>query len=164
MVSVVKHFPGHGTTSTDSHDVTPTLETTLEEWESYEKILFEEGIKSGIDGMLVGHLLFENIDDEIASVSDYFIGEILQDDMGFEGIVMSDDLRMEGLTRHMSEGEAAVEFIEAGGDLVLIGRYMDKQTDVLDSLYEALQSGRLTRERLEHSAYKIISKKLEVGE
>ncbi|MBR3843326.1 MAG: beta-N-acetylhexosaminidase, partial [Christensenellaceae bacterium] len=60
-------------------------------------------------------------------------------------------------------GEAAVRFVEAGGDMVLIGKYIEKQMDVFESLYEALESGRLTRERLEESVYRIIRLKQKVA-
>lgn len=164
VVSVGKHYPGHGSTATDSHSSTPVINATLSDWENYEKIPYQAAVDAGIDGILVGHLSYPQIDGSVSSVSHKFITEILREEMGFDGIVMSDDMRMGGISRLYSPGEAAVRFIEAGGDLVLIGRYLNRQTDVLDSINEALINGRLTRERLEESAYRIISKKMQVGE
>ena len=76
--------------------------------------------------------------------------------MGFDGLVMSDDMRMGGITGKYSAGEAAVRFIEAGGDMVLIGKRAGLQEQVFESIYEALDSGRITRERLEESALRIL--------
>ncbi|MBR2223983.1 MAG: glycoside hydrolase family 3 protein, partial [Christensenellaceae bacterium] len=162
-LSVGKHYPGHGGTATDSHASTPVIDKGLSELLSYDLIPFKNAVDAGIDGMLVGHILFPNIDSEVSSVSYTFITEILREEFGFDGMVMSDDMRMGGITKHMSCGEAAVRFVEAGGNMVLIGKYLEKQTDVFESLYEALESGRLTRERLEESVYRIIRLKQKVA-
>lgn len=158
-ISIGKHYPGHGGTPTDSHASTPIINKSEEEWREYDLIPFRNAFEAGIDGMLVGHLLFPEIDSEVSSVSYKFITEILREELGFEGMVMSDDMRMGGITKHMSCGEAAVRFIEAGGDMVLIGKYIEKQRDVFESIYAALESGRLSRERLEESVYRIIKLK-----
>ena len=156
-LSFGKHFPGHGNTATDSHIELPVIETTLSSWNSYERKPFEASIKQGLDGMLVGHLSYPNIDaNRIASQSPVVIANLLRGKLGFEGIIMSDDMRMQALTKQVRSGEAAVRFVEAGGDLVLIGRYVDMQEDVLNSLYNALQSGRLSRQRCEQSVYRIL--------
>ena len=110
--------------------------------------------------MLVGHLSYPKVDSEnISSVSEIFITYILREDMGFDGVVMSDDMRMQAIASTVGIGEGAVRFIEAGGDIVLIGRYVDKQTQVFEAIYEALASGRLTRGRLEQSVYRILEMK-----
>ena len=159
-LSVGKHFPGHGGTKTDSHHATPVIEKSLEELEAYEFRMFRSAIESGIGGMLVGHMRYPQVDAEnVTSVSEKFITGILREDMGFDGVIMSDDMRMQGITREMSCGEGAVRFLQAGGDLVLIGRYQEKQRDVLDSIAAALESGALTRERLEQSACRILRAK-----
>ena len=156
VVSIGKHYPGHGGSNEDSHARTPVINSTLEEMNGYELIPFRSAVENGIDGILVGHLLYPEVDGEIASVSHRFITEILREDMGFDGLVMSDDMRMGGITGKYSAGEAAVRFIEAGGDMVLIGKRAGLQEQVFESIYEALDSGRITRERLEESALRIL--------
>lgn len=156
VVSIGKHFPGHGNTSTDSHNSLPTIQRDMEQLRAYELIPFNAAIKEGVDGILVGHILYPKIDKSLTSVSSRFINELLRNEMGFDGFIMSDDMRMKALTSKLEIGEAAVQFIESGGDLVLIGKYPEKQIRVLNALYQALTSGRLSRDRLEESALRLL--------
>ncbi len=164
VLSFGKHFPGHGNTSVDSHDALPVLYTARDRWEQYERLPFQSAIDVGLDGMLVGHMSYPNFDDTITSISSVVITDILRDDMGFSGIIMSDDMRMSAISNYVGTGEAAVRFVEAGGDLVLIGRYINKQEAVLDALYEALQNGRITRDRCEQSVYRILLAKQTIAD
>ena len=152
-----KHFPGHGNTATDSHHSLPVLNATLEDWSDYELTMFQAAVDEQIDGILVGHLSYPNIDpDHISSVSSIFITDLLRKKMGFSGVIMSDDMRMQAIASTVGVGEGAISFVEAGGDMILIGRYADKQTAVFEALYDALDSGRLSRSRLEESVYRIL--------
>jgi len=156
-----KHFPGHGDTATDSHSSLPVMHSTYEEMQQHELVPFQAAIDSGLDAMLVGHLSYPEVDSEnMASLSYTFITEILREDMGFEGVVFSDDIRMGAVTRNYTAGEAAVRFIEAGGDIVLCGKFIDKQRDVCESIMAAVESGRISRERLEESVRRIIILKM----
>ena len=112
---------------------------------------------------MVGHLLFEAIDDEhIASQSYVFITELIREEFGFEGIVMSDDFRMAGLRKQVSLDQAAVQFVLAGGDLILCGAEHSYQRMILDGLYAAVADGTIPEERLNESVYRILSAKLRV--
>lgn len=156
-ISVGKHYPGHGDTATDSHHALPVMNATYEEWSEYDLTMFRAAIDNSLDGMLVGHISYPNIDpDHIASVSKVFITDILRGELGFEGMVMSDDMRMQAIAGTIGIGEGAVQFVEAGGDIVLIGKGIERQTAVFTALYEALANGRLTRERLEQSVYRVL--------
>jgi beta-N-acetylhexosaminidase len=156
VLSFGKHFPGHGNTSVDSHEALPVIKTTRSNWNAYERIPFDAAIDAGLDGMLVGHMSYPGFDDRITSLSPVIIGDLLRREMGFAGVIMSDDLRMQAVAKACDPGEAAVRFVEAGGDLVLIGRYISKEKAVLDALYSALQSGRLSRQRCEQSVVRIL--------
>lgn len=161
IASLGKHFPGHGDTATDSHEKLPVLDDTLEQMENYSLIPFKAAVDAGLDAMLVAHLSYPNVDSRyITSVSKTVITGILREELGFNGVVFSDDLRMKGLTSQYSVGEGAVLHILAGGDVLLIGKYPDKQREVLESLYNALQDGTLTRERLEQSVRRILEMKM----
>lgn len=161
IASLGKHFPGHGDTASDSHKTLPVINATLEEMESYSLVPFQAAIDEGVDALLVAHLSYPNVDSQyITSVSPAVITEILREEMGFEGVVFSDDMRMQGLREQYSVGEGAVLHILAGGDVVLIGKYYDLQEEVLQSLYLAVQEGRITRERLEQSVRRILEMKL----
>ncbi len=161
IASLGKHFPGHGDTATDSHEKTPIIGATLEEMENYSLIPFKAAVDSGIDGMLVAHLSYPNVDSEdITSMSPTVINGILREEMGFNGLVISDDLRMKGFSSKYSIAKGAVQHILAGGDMLLIGKYTDKQKAVLDSIYDALQDGTLTRGRLEQSVRRVLELKM----
>jgi beta-N-acetylhexosaminidase len=164
IASMGKHFPGHGNTAADSHNTLPVLGATLEEMETYELVPFQAAIDDGLDAMLVAHLSYPNVDSSITSVSPAIITDLLRDRMGFEGVVFSDDMRMKGIRNEYSVGEAAVLHILAGGDVVLIGMHDSLQSEVLESLYQAVQDGRLTRERLEESVRRILKMKQKYNE
>ncbi len=161
-LSVVKHFPGHGATSADSHASTPVVQKSLDALNSYELLPFAEGLKTA-DGVMVAHILYPRIDDEhIASQSEIFITEILRGELGFTGFVMSDDFRMAGLRKQTSVKEGAVQFILAGGDLILCGANHAYQRQILEGLYEAVENGTIGEQRLNESVYRILTAKMRV--
>lgn len=160
-LSIVKHFPGHGATNTDSHDTTPIIDRSLDSLSAYELIPFEAGLKVA-DGVMVGHLLYPQIDDDVASMSDVFITTLLRETYGFDGIVMSDDFRMAGLRSRYKLSDAAVQFILAGGDLILCGANHSYQEQILAGLTAAAENGTLTQARLDESVFRILRAKMRV--
>ena len=162
-LSVIKHFPGHGATNADSHESTPKVKKTLEELWEYELLPFQAAVDAGVDGVMVGHIYYPNIDGEhIASQSSLFITELLRGQMGFTGVVMSDDFRMKGLRNQVSHREAAVQFILAGGDIILCGANHSYQREILSGLAEAVENGVLTEERINESVLRILAAKMQV--
>ncbi len=162
-LSTAKHFPGHGAADVDSHETTPVIDKTLEELRAYDLVPFQAAIDARVDAMLVGHLLFPQIDpDNISSMSRIFITDILRTEMGFQGLVISDDFRMEGLVARYDVGAAAVQFINAGGDLILCGAQSDKQIAIMEALASAVEAGTLTEERINESVCRILEKKIAV--
>ena len=128
----------------------------------YELSPFAQAL-SAADGVMVAHISYPKIDDEhIASQSEVFITGILRGSFHFDGIVMSDDFRMAGLRKQTSLKDAAVQFIRAGGDLILCGANHSYQKQILEGLYEAVERGALTEERLNESVYRILSAKIRV--
>lgn len=163
-LSTAKHFPGHGATAQDSHNITPVVEKTREELEAYELVPFQTGIDAGVDTVLVGHILFTGLDDkDIASMSEPVITGLLRNEMGFDGIVMSDDFRMAGLTSRYDAGDAAVKFILAGGDLILCGPRNDLQLKIMNGLTNAANNGTLPEERINESVVRILMKKMKAA-
>lgn len=161
IVAVGKHFPGHGGTPEDSHEVLPTIEDSLKKLHGYALMPFAAAVETGIDAIMIGHLLVPAVDKKLpASLSKKAITGLLREEMGFKGVVFSDDMRMGGIVSNYNIGEAGVRFIEAGGDVVFVGKHANLQIKVLEALSKALQSGRLKRERLLESAYRIVSLKL----
>lgn len=162
-LSVVKHFPGHGAATADSHDTTPVVKKTLDQLEEYELFPFAQAVTAGADGVMVAHILYPNIDSQhIASQSRVFLTEILREQLGFSGFIMSDDFRMQGLRRQTSLEEGAVTFILAGGDLILCGANHSYQRAILGGLYQAVADGTLSQQRLNESVYRILWAKMQV--
>jgi beta-N-acetylhexosaminidase len=163
VLSIVKHFPGHGATNADSHDKTPVVDKSYDSLRMYELVPFAEAVGHA-DGVMVAHILYPSVDDEhIASQSEVFITEILRGELGFEGFVMSDDFRMAGLRTQVSPKNGAVQFILAGGDLILCGANHTYQRQILEGLTEAVANGTISRERLNESVYRILSAKMKTG-
>lgn len=160
-LAFVKHFPGHGATTADSHETTPKVSKTLEELWEYELLPFQAAVEAGADGVMVGHIYYPNIDSEhIASQSYTLITTVLRGQMGFEGVVMSDDFRMKGLRNQTSLGDGAVQFILAGGDLILCGANHSYQKEILQGLTKAVEEGTITEERLNESVMRILTAKM----
>jgi beta-N-acetylhexosaminidase len=163
IFSLGKHFPGHGNTASDSHKSLPKMGDTLERLRGYTLEPFAAAVGAGVDAMLVGHLLVPALDpDNPASLSKKVITGLLRNEMGFHGVIFSDDMRMGAIVNNYDIGEACVRFIEAGGDVVFIGKYVKKQRKALEALEASVKSGRISRARLLESAYRIVSLKLKI--
>ena len=163
-LSCVKHFPGHGGTTEDSHAVTPVVNKTREELEGYDLLPFESAIASGVDAIMVAHLLYPALDTtDIATMSKPILTDYLRGQMGFENLIISDDFRMEGLTTRYEVGDAAVRFILAGGDMIICGAVSEKQQAIMDALNTAAAEGLLTQERIDESVKRVLMKQLSLG-
>ena len=162
-LSIVKHFPGHGATTADSHENTPVVNKTYEELMQYELVPFAEALTEA-DAVMVAHISYPEIDEShIASQSYMFITEILRGELCFDGIVLSDDFRMEGLRKQTSLKNGAVQFILAGGDMILCGANHSYQREILKGLSEAIENGTISEDRLNESVYRILSAKMQTG-
>ena len=159
ICATLKHFPGHGNTSEDSHQGAAVSYKTLEELKSCELIPFESGITAGADLVMAGHIAFPSItgDHTPASLSHYFLTDLLREQMGFDGVIITDALSMGAVTNLYGSGEAAVQAFLAGSDLLLMPA--DFQSAYAAVLNE-VGAGRISEERLEESLRRIISLKL----
>ena len=174
VIPVVKHFPGHGDTSVDSHVALPVVDKSLEElWQSelvpFNMALNQEdyfGAQAGpsAPAVMVAHILLSQVDpDYPASLSHRVVTGLLREEMGFDGVVCTDDLTMGAVSNTYGMGEAAVLAVEAGCDLLLVCHGADNLTAARDALLEAVDSGRLSPERLDESVKRILSLKTEYG-
>ena len=164
VIPVVKHFPGHGDTSTDSHVDLPVVDKTAEELQEFELIPFQEAIDEGTPCVMVAHILMTQIDPDLpASLSPKVVDGLLRQEMGFDGVVCTDDLTMGAISNTYGMGEAAVMAVEAGCDLLLVCHEADNLTAARDALLSAVDAGRISMERLDESVYRILSLKQEYG-
>lgn len=163
VISVGKHFPGEGMTKTDSHRTLPVIKTPRKEIFDYTLKPFQAASDIGIGAMMVGHILVPALDNKNpATLSKSIITGLLREQMGFDGLIFSDDMRMGAIVGKYNIGEACIRFIEAGGDIVIIGKNLKLETAALKALSESVKSGRLSRKRMEESVYRIIKAKMKL--
>ena len=157
IASSVKHFPGVGNTSVDSHDDFPVVKRSREEIEGYELVPFRTVIQNSTDIVMVGHILLPAFDeDNPSSISKTIVTDLLRGEMGWDGVVMTDDMYMGAIVSHYEVEDACLQAITAGVDMVLT---ISDGEVVYDRVLKALNDGTITRERLEESAKRIIKMK-----
>ncbi len=162
LMSSLKHFPGHGNTSTDSHLGYAAAERTLEELRQTEFLPFTAGIEAGAPVVMVGHISLPKVtgSDIPSSLSPMVITDILRTELGFTGLIVTDAMNMGAVTEHYTSGEAAVLAITAGCDLILMPEDLPQ---ALNALQEALENGTITAARIDESVRRILTMKLEYG-
>lgn len=164
VIPVVKHFPGHGDTDTDSHLDLPVIHKTENELDELELKPFEEAIREGADVVMVAHILFPALDAELpSSLSKEIITGQLRGKLGFEGVVITDDMTMGAIANQYGMGEAAVLSIEAGTDLLLVAHQYENIDNVINTVKQSVQDGTLTEERIEESVRRILELKAKYG-
>lgn len=163
VVSTAKHFPGHGDTDTDSHNELPVLNHDYSRLDSIELIPFRSAIEGGITSIMSAHISFPQISDhpELPGTLDSTIlGDILQDSLGFDGLVVTDGLEMQGIASKFSPGRVVVKALNAGADIMLISP--DIHT-AIDEVVDAVVNGEITEERIDESYRKVLLWKQEYG-
>lgn len=164
IIAAGKHFPGHGDTATDSHLSLPIVNKTKEQWEQNDAIPFQKAIDTGIPIVMVGHILMPQLDpNNPATLSHIMVTDILREEMGFDGVICTDDLTMGAITEAYGIGEAAVRAVEAGCDLLLVCHEEENLEAVYTALLSAVESGRISEQRLNESVLRILSLKTEYG-
>ena len=159
ILCTLKHFPGHGDTISDSHYGEVKIEKTLEELFACELIPFQAGIDIGVPFVMIGHLTVPQVTEEDcpATLSYEIVTELLREEMGFEGIVITDSMQMQAITDRYSSGTAAVKAIEAGVDIILMPQNLQ---DAVDGVLAAVENETLTEERIEESVLRILQMKI----
>ena len=159
-IPVAKHFPGHGDIETDSHYGLPLVTKTKEElWQS-ELLPFKNAIENGVPMIMAAHILCTELDENYpASMSKNIITDLLRDEMGFEGVVITDDLTMGAISESYSFGDAAVLSINAGCDILSICFGKDNVKQAVKAIKEAVENGAITEERIDESVRRILKLK-----
>lgn len=166
VTAVPKHFPGHGNTSQDSHSTLPVIDTDKAAMQSRELVPFKAAIDAGLDAVMVGHIAFPKLDPTglPASMSSYFLTDVLRKDLGFGGISISDDIEMQGyISSKDTVEECVISSFNAGLDIFLIGHTKAIQDQVYKALLDGCRDGRISEERLNESVLRIIKAKLKNG-
>lgn len=163
ILTTAKHFPGHGDTKTDSHVELPIVEGNREKLEALELVPFRRAVEEGVDGVMTAHVAVPGVlgpQGPPATLSPFFLTELLREDMGFEGLLLTDAMRMRAITDGYGAGEAAILAVEAGADIILAPADIGITVDALE---EAVLSGRISRERLNASVKRILEMKARIG-
>ena len=160
VACTLKHFPGHGDTSADSHYGSVYVYKTLDELREAEFKPFRAGIAAGADAVMMGHLIVADVDDQPALLSYRIVTEILREELGFDGVVITDSLKMQAMTDHYGSGDIAVGAIQAGVDLLLCPQNLD---EAVSALTRAVEDGTITQERLDESVLRVLRLKLDRG-
>jgi beta-N-acetylhexosaminidase len=169
MLTTAKHFPGHGDTDTDSHLAVPLIKNDRQRLDAVELPPFEAAIKAGVDAVLVAHVLVPALDPDpnhVASISPSIVTGLLQQQMGFHGLVVTDALQMQGLMKLYPGGigagsaRAAVEALKAGNDVLLIPADIDA---AYNGVLSAVRGGEIPESRINQSVLKILRVKASLG-
>lgn len=160
VACALKHFPGHGDTSADSHYGSVYVYKSLDELRQAELIPFQAGIEAGADAVMLGHLIIEAVDDQPALFSSKIVTELLREELGFDGVVITDSLKMQAMTDHYGSGDIAVKAVQAGVDLLLCPQDLGA---AVDALIQAVEEGTVSQERLDESVLRVLHLKLDRG-
>ena len=163
VASTLKHFPGHGDTAEGSHTSSAVSYKTLDELRTCEFIPFAEGISSGTDLIMLGHISLPNVTGDYtpATLSRQIVKDILREEMGYDGIIVTDAMNMAAVTNYYSSAEAAVKAIQAGVDMILApADFYSSYQGVLD----AVRNGEISEKRIDRSVMRIIELKTQYME
>ncbi len=165
IIPVGKHFPGRGHSAQDAHFDVPVIDESLERMEKVHLYPYKELIKAGLPAVMLAHTVYPALDPsgEIATLSKPIITGTLREKLGFEGVVTTDSFTMGGLVSRYEVLEAAVRTIEAGVDLILLKDDNALRSEVYHGLIDAVESGRLTEERVEESVERVLKMKEKFG-
>ncbi|MBD0381551.1 beta-N-acetylhexosaminidase [Paenibacillus sedimenti] len=157
VMPVVKHFPGHGDTSVDSHVGLPVVQNDLARLRKLELVPFAEAFKQDADAVMVAHILLPKVDAQNpASLSKKIMTDLLRQEMGFQGIVITDDMTMGAIVKNNELGEAAVKSVLAGANVVMVGHDYNKVVTVFNALRNAVQEKRIPMETINQSVVRIM--------
>ncbi|NYH51694.1 beta-N-acetylhexosaminidase [Nocardiopsis arvandica] len=164
VVPVAKHFPGHGDTDVDSHSGLPVIDMPRDRWEAEHLPPFKAAIDAGVDAIMTAHVLMPQLvggeDPEPATLSPEIIDGILREELGYDGVVTTDALNMEGVRQRHSDGEVAVRALEAGVDQLLMP---PDPAAAVSAIRGAVEEGRLTEERIDESVLRVLALKEKRG-
>ena len=155
-----KHFPGIGGALGDSHDGRIYSEKTLDEIRAEEMVPFEAAMEENVPFIMVGHLSMPTItgDNDPASMSSEIVTDLLRDELGYEGIIITDSMAMGAATDSLPVERLGVEPLKAGVDMVLMPEDLEA---AYQGVLDAVASGELTEERIDDSVRRVIRTKLE---
>ena len=167
VAATVKHFPGHGDTSEDSHLELPAIHHDRSRLGSVELRPFVAAFDAGVSTVMVAHIWYSAFDAEPlpASLSDKVVDGLLREELGYDGIIMTDALDMDAVDTEYDPSEASIRAIEAGNDLIAIGAHVGTQRirEAISDVVAAVRAGRIALESIDDSLERILRVKQRYG-
>ncbi|MEU4151211.1 glycoside hydrolase family 3 protein [Streptomyces sp. NPDC026659] len=162
VAATAKHFPGHGDTATDSHTGFPVITHTRDQWEELDAVPFRSAISARIDSIMTAHIQFPALDPsgDPATLSHPIVTGILRGDLGYDGVVITDSLGMEGVRTKYGDDRVPVLALKAGVDQLLNPPSIDV---AWTAVRDAVRGGELTEARLDESVLRILRMKARLG-
>ncbi|WP_051326389.1 glycoside hydrolase family 3 protein [Glycomyces tenuis] len=162
LASAVKHFPGHGDTSDDSHAELPRIDHTYEEWTELDAPPFQAAIDEDVDTVMTAHIQFPALDPSLkpATLSEPILTGLLREELGFDGVVITDSLSMDGVREGYGDDRVPVMALLAGADMLLMPPDIDL---AYNAVLDAVESGELSERRIDESVERILGLKYELG-
>ena len=159
----LKHFPGIGKGTADTHDDEVTVAASLEELHREDMVPFAALIAEtpATDfAVMVGHVRYPALDDAPASLSPAVVTDLLRNELGYDGVVITDNITMKAVAARYSPGEAALRAVHAGADIILVSHEYEAAIDAYNAILQALKSGIISEERIDASVRRILRMKL----
>lgn len=157
LAACAKHFPGLGAATLDPHDLLPTVALDPETLRARDLIPFKRAIKSNVAAIMTSHTIYSNIDpDRPATLSGKILSDLLRDELGYQGLVITDDLEMGAIENEWSVAEASVKAFGAGADLLLICHDHGKVVDTYKEMEAAASKGVFDSDRIQSSVQRVV--------
>ncbi len=172
-VATLKHFPGHGDTTMDSHRGLPAVSRSRSELQAIDLRPFAAGIEAGAPIVMTSHIVFRALDPvRPATLSPLILGDLLRGELGFEGLIMSDSMNMGSIKRHYDPRDAAIQAFRAGVDLMMLAEehydhdasaYLANQRALIDAVIRAVDDKTIPAERVNDAVRRVLRLKRDAG-
>ncbi|WP_337099035.1 glycoside hydrolase family 3 protein [Paenibacillus sp. YIM B09110] len=161
IAATVKHFPGHGDTSVDSHHALPVLPHDRARLDAIELKPFRAAIEAGTDCIMTAHVCLPALDPSgvPSTLSQPVLTGLLREELGYDGIVVTDCLEMSAIDEFYGPGPGAVQALRAGADMVLVSHTYEKQLAALEAVASAVESGELAMDRIDEAVGRVMALK-----
>lgn len=156
VLACAKHFPGHGSTTKDSHFDLPIVKTSMEDLQNIELVPFIKAIKSRVEMMMMGHLVVDALDDKLPCSLSKKVHDYLRNELKYSKIIVSDDMQMKAIADNYSTEEAAILALQAGTDM-LVYRDMSEAQKALQGIKDSMKTMDLKNEDLNAKVKRVIA-------
>ncbi len=163
-IPVIKHFPGHGDTTVDSHHDLPTISKTLDQLKTQELIPFQKAIDKNAPALMTAHILFPALDKKYpATLSSQILQQLLRKELNFNGLIFTDAMEMKAIADRYETGESAILALQAGVDVLLLTAEGPNTRRMFEAIIKAVKDGRISEQRIEESVKRQVYWKLRTG-